>query len=543
MKSRTYRAVVALAGICFLVISSAVPGQDVRGSEEEAADGFRDWLKKDVSYIITDDEREIFTHLTTPEERERFIEQFWCRRDPDPRTPINEFKEEHYRRIAYANEHFASGQAGWQTDRGRIYILLGPPDTLERRPAGGAYQRSMEEGGGTTSVYPYEKWTYRHLEGIGDNVDLEFVDSTGTEEYRLAVFDWEKDALMMVPGGGPTLAEMLGQSTRSDRSALTPAAGGAGYGERDRYRRVDDTPFQRYARMAELGAAPVVEHKELEALVEVDLRYETLPFELEAHFFRLGDDQTLVPLTLRIDTRDLSYSSHDGTDAARLGMYGRITDLGGQVVWEFERDFTVRRASNPEGATGEPAALLQEIVPLGEGSRYKLVVVLRDLASGKTGLLRQALIPPHWAPDSLQGSSLLLSHSIQSLGDDSDRDEMFVIGNLKVVPRVNREFTTEMPLGIYLQLYRVGVDPSTFRPQLRVTCNLIHDGETLKSAVDDSGASIQFVSSRRVVLTQMLSLLELQPGAYAVEVRVEDLLTGRSCARRADFRIIDSPRG
>ena len=98
---------------------------------------YRKWLNEDVAYIITDEERSAFKRLQTDEEREQFIEQFWLRRDPTPDTFENEFREEHYRRIAYANEHYASGIPGWETDRGRIYITFGPPDEIESHPSGG----------------------------------------------------------------------------------------------------------------------------------------------------------------------------------------------------------------------------------------------------------------------------------------------------------------------------------------------------------------------------------------------------------------------
>src|SRR5215813_6981131 len=112
---------------------------------------YRKWLNEDVAYIISDEERTAFKRLQTDEEREQFIEQFWLRRDPTPDTIENEFKEEHYRRIAYANEQFASGIPGWKTDRGRIYITYGPPDEKETHPSGGTYERPPEEGGGSTS--------------------------------------------------------------------------------------------------------------------------------------------------------------------------------------------------------------------------------------------------------------------------------------------------------------------------------------------------------------------------------------------------------
>src|SRR5882757_9526823 len=178
---------------------------------------YRKWMNEDVAYIISDEERAAFKRLQTDEEREQFIEQFWLRRDPSPDSAENEFKEEHYRRIAYANERFASGIPGWKTDRGRIYITFGPPDENESHPSGGSYERPYEEGGGTTSTYPFEKWRYRWIEGIGTDINIEFVDPTMTGEYRMTMDPSEKDALLMVPGAGLTLMEQMGLSSKNDR--------------------------------------------------------------------------------------------------------------------------------------------------------------------------------------------------------------------------------------------------------------------------------------------------------------------------------------
>src|ERR1700726_4958065 len=147
--------------------------------KKELDSQYKKWLDEDVVYIISPEERSAFLHLATNEEREQFIEQFWQRRNPDPDSADNTFKEEHYRRIAYANEHFSSGIPGWRTDRGRIYIEYGKPDSIETHPTGGTWDRPMSQGGGTTTTYPYEDWTYNYIEGIGNNVELEFVDTTG----------------------------------------------------------------------------------------------------------------------------------------------------------------------------------------------------------------------------------------------------------------------------------------------------------------------------------------------------------------------------
>ena len=161
---------------------------------------YRKWLNEDVAYIITDEERKAFKRLSTDDEREKFIEQFWLRRDPTPDTEENEYKEEHYRRIAYANERFASGIPGWKTDRGRIYIVYGPPDEIDDHSSGGTYDRPIEEGGGTTSTFPFVDWTYRYIEGVGTNIKIEFVDPTMSGEFRMTMDPSEKDALTYVPG-------------------------------------------------------------------------------------------------------------------------------------------------------------------------------------------------------------------------------------------------------------------------------------------------------------------------------------------------------
>ena len=185
--------------------------------KEEQNDYYRKWLKEDVCYIITENEKNVFDHLNTTEEKEQFIEQFWFRRDEDPRTAFNEFKEEHYRRIAYANERFHSGKPGWMTDRGRIYIIHGPPVEIESYPSGGFYNRSLQEGGGTTTVHPFERWRYRYIEGVGNDIELEFVDDSYSGEYRLTLNPEEKDAMLHVPGGGPTWAESMGLAEKRDR--------------------------------------------------------------------------------------------------------------------------------------------------------------------------------------------------------------------------------------------------------------------------------------------------------------------------------------
>src|SRR5436190_5957391 len=248
---KTFLAISFLAVFCFSLVAALPPLQDKKDDKKAKAAAaavqkdepkgltpkekekqrkalqkeldrpYDKWLKEDVVYIITDEEKTTWKRLATAEERDQFIEQFWLRRDPSPDTPENEYKEEHYRRIAYANEHYASGIPGWKTDRGRIYISFGPPDENESHPSGGSYERPIEEGGGSTSTYPFEKWRYRYLEGIGSDINIEFVDTTMTGEYRMTMDPSEKDALLMVPNAGLTLMEQMGMASKTDRFSRT----------------------------------------------------------------------------------------------------------------------------------------------------------------------------------------------------------------------------------------------------------------------------------------------------------------------------------
>ena len=140
---------------------------------KELESPYRKWLNEDAGYLVSAEERAAFDRLSTDDERENFIEQFWLKRDSTPGTIANEFKQEHYRRIAYANDRFASKLPGWKTDRGRIYITFGPPDEIESHP------------GGAPGSNPYEIWRYRWIEGRGANVDLRFEDPERNGEYRL----------------------------------------------------------------------------------------------------------------------------------------------------------------------------------------------------------------------------------------------------------------------------------------------------------------------------------------------------------------------
>jgi GWxTD domain-containing protein len=496
-----------------------------RKQKEEVKKIYREWPDKDVAYIITDAERSAFKKLATDEEREQFIEGFWQRRDPDPDTDENEYKEEYYERIAYANEHYASGIPGWKTDRGRIYITFGKPDSVESHPAGGAYDRPSYHGGGSTTTYPFEVWFYRYLEGIGSGIEIEFVDPTGTGEYRIARSPDEKDALAMVPGAGLTLSEQLGRTSKADR--LTQGSG---------YQREQDSPFARLQLITDLMRAPVIKNPELASLLTGSGTIEDNPlnFDMRIDFFRQSDERVVTAFTIQTENKELSFTDVGGVQTARMNIFGRITSVAGRRVGVFEDAVT---------ATASAAELLDmknrksaygKTVPLAPGT-YRVDVIVRDINSGATQVKHLGFTVPKYDAKQLSTSTLVLAAKLQSMSD-APAVGQFTIGQFKVIPNVARTYRKGDPIGIYLQVYNAGVDQTTLRPSVDVDYVLSKDGKELGKMPEDWRGMSD--AGQRLTLARMITSDQLAPGEYELQVRIKDRVSGQSLSPSEKFTIV-----
>jgi len=527
---------------CLLVfLSLYVPGQVLAQQQntqalkqEESRDYYQKWLNEDVVYLIADEERAVFAKLSTEEEKEQFIEQFWYRRDPDPKTATNEFKDEHYRRIAYANEWFTSATPGWKTDRGRIYIIHGPPDGIERHAAGGPYVRPAEEGGGATTTYPFEKWWYRNMASLGA-VELEFVDPSSTGEYRLALNPFEKDAMKYIPGAGLTESELRGETTKADRPYYFPG----NYANRGSYLTgSENDPFRQWEKFVVAQKPVPVKYADLKEVVGVNVSYADLPFRIRADYLKLNNEQVLVPITVQVENRQLTYKEDGDRRVSKVAFYGIITSITNRVVTEFDDDMETALAADKFEQGVKSASLYQRIVPLDTNTRYKLDFVVKDLNSGKIGVVRQALVPPSLAGDKLLSSSLLLADVIMPVGDTPLGNQMFVLGDVKVRPNVTRTFAGKNPIGVYLQVYNAAFDQATNAPSLRIVCRLLQDGRVINEIADDSGQSIQYFSEQRVVVIRGLPTKDLGPGRYRLSVEVTDRITNKAVTIADDFEVV-----
>ena len=500
---------------------------------KELDNTFKTWLNEDVVYIISPEERAAFLQLQTNEEREQFIEQFWLRRSSNPDMPGDDFKEEHYRRIAYANEHFASGIPGWKTDRGRIYIIWGPPDEIESHPTGGSYDRPMEEGGGETTTYPWERWRYRYLEGIQENVELEFVDPSGSGEYHLTMDPSEKDALLYVPGAGLSLMESMGLAsktdrfTRSDGTHLPTAMGGEPASLNE---------FTRLELYAKVQRPPEVKYKDLEALVTSRMVRDDVKFNYRTDFLKITNDTVLVPVTVQLPNNQLQFKDKDGVYTAELNIFGRVSTLTGRIVQTFEDPLTRDYPESLYKLSQKQSSIYQKALPLRPGL-YRLDIVIKDVNSGNVGAVNSRLAVPRYEDEKLDASSLILADQIEHVPAKQIGTGQFVLGSTKVRPRLDGDFTTADKLGIYWQVYNLKGDEKTHKNSASFVFTVKKGNEPVPGMQFKLTSADLKETGDQVTIERLLPLATLTPGKYTLEVNATDLLANVTISRSAEFSV------
>src|SRR5947208_208495 len=503
----------------------------LKKSLKELDTPYKQWLNEDVIYIIAPEERRAFLQLETNEEREQFIEQFWLRRSSNPDLPDNDFKEEHYRRIAYTNEHYASGIPGWKTDRGRIYIIWGPADEVDSHPTGGTYDRPMEEGGGSTTTYPWEKWRYRYLEGIGNNVEIEFVDPSGSGEYHLTMDPSEKDALLHVPGAGLSLMESMGMAsktdrfTRSDGTNLPTTMGG---------QPASMNEFNRLELYAKVNKPPEVKYKDLEAIVTARIVRDQMHFVYRTDYLKVTNDTVLVPVTIQVPNGQLSFQSKDGIHSATMNIFGRVSTLTGRVVQTFEDPVSKDFPDSLFQQSLKLQSIYQKAIPLRPGL-YRLDLVIKDVQNRNIGVVNSRLQVPRYEDDKLEASSLILADQIEHVPAKQMGSGQFVLGSSKVRPRLEGDFTTADRLGIYMQVYNLKPDDKTHKSSATFQYTVKKGKDQILQFKETSEEMKQ--TGDQVTIERLLPLATLSPGKYSLEVNATDALSRQTVSRTAEFTV------
>jgi GWxTD domain-containing protein len=506
--------------------------------KKELETPWKKWLNEDVTYIITDEERKAFKQMNTDEEREQFVEQFWLRRDPTPDTIENEFKEEHYRRIAYSNERYASGIPGWKTDRGRIYITFGPPDEIDEHPSGGTYERPVAEGGGETTTFPFEDWRYRYIEGIGNDVNIEFVDTTMSGEYHMTMDPSEKDALTYVPGAGLTLAEQMGLSDKMARFNNTDGTHmGAPLSGSTQDRPASYNQFERLNQFAKLQQPPPVKFKDLEANINTRITYNILPMQVRIDYVRVTEASVMANITVQFENRDLQFQAKDGVQKSVVNLLGRVSTMTRRPVTTFEKPLEIDAPPDMLQKYAQQRSIYQQSVNLAP-ARYRLNIVAKDTVAGNMNNYEVALDVPHFDEDKLASSSLILADTIEKLPTKSIGGGMFSIGDTKVRPRLGNKFNKDEKMGIYLQVYNFEPDEKTQKPSGSIEYEIDKAGsnEKLMEFSEEVG-TIANASANQVTIEKLLPLTSFAPGTYTVKVKATDKNRNETVQQQGNFTV------
>ncbi len=511
-----------------------------RSLRQELSKTYKKWLDEDVVYIIMPDEKAAFKQLSNDEERDNFIEAFWQRRDPTPDTPENEFKEEHYRRIEYANEHFAAGLPGWKTDRGRMYIMWGPADEVESHPSGGMYERPEDQGGGQTTTFPWETWRYRYLEGVGQEVIMEFVDTCMCGDFHYTMDPGEKDAMAHVPGAGESDLEAMGMRNRTDRGTASGLFTGPTGMDPTATQNKEFDVLEQYAK---LNAPPPIKFKDLEEeAVSHKIILNLMPFDVRADFVKVTSDTVLVPITIQVKNRDITFVNKEGVQRGTVNIFMRITTLSGKVAYTHEDPVRADIPAELLPKMAENSQVYSNAFPLRPG-RYKVDIVVKDVNGDRVGRWSKSIIVPDYADDKLDSSSLIVAGTMERVPSRDIGTGMFVIGETKVVPRVAPAegkpavFKRNQKVNFWMQVYNLGTDEKTHKPSATFEYDVV-DTASNKQVIHtvDSTDKMGNVGDQ-VTLQKTLSAANLNPGTYRIQIKVNDNISKQTVDPSATFAV------
>lgn len=558
---------LVFAGFFFGLFSA---GQAEEGKSARLSPRHRRWLEEEVIYIISEKEKDVFLSLKSEEERERFIQAFWRRRDPTPETPVNEFREEHYRRLAYANEHFFEGKPGWKTDRGRVYIMFGPPDFVETNPSGG---RGFLFGpAAPTAEFPSEVWTYLYLPGVKarfGRVEFIFVNYYNSGSYELTFDPALANALRNI--SLPARYVGYGDFPQADNRILSPLE----LAEQSR-RLLAASPLEKLYFLTQVSKSrgEVLEEMErsrrlrkLKGIVETRESLANLPFFYGESYFRGRSGLTYLPISLEIPAQAVGFRRRGGTYYGQINFYLEVKDERGLVVYQGgdSLKLTLKEKNYQQRLTSYYQ--YNHALNLKPG-RYFLRVVIWDEVSGRVGYLERRLAVPALKNKELDLSEIVLARQIEvkakrkSLVIPSQeipqlkmlsqaglkvpaklslaRRERgpFIFDNLRITPNPQRIFSRQGELFFFYQIYLPTKENQNLQLRLTIDHRILKEDQVVA----------QIDSPRRVVISSRegassfglnqftrFSLQSLAPGRYTLQVKVRDESSGQGRERKVDF--------
>ncbi len=584
IKKKNGKWILAFLAVLALGFSGSAFRQDPAAQEKKETEKEKDkpapkmskkyekWLNEEVVYLISENERDVFKALKTDEHREGFIKTFWKRRDPTPDTPVNEFREEHYRRITFADRNYFEGKAGWRSDRGRVYIMFGPPDFFETNPGGG---RGFLLGVNAPSAeFPAEIWTYREIPGLKERVgrvDFTFINHYGAGSWQLASNPALANALRNVslPARYAGYNDMPLQDGHQT-TAVTSAAVGA--------QQFAPSAIEQLQIMAELtkSRGEVLEELErserlrrLRGIVESKASLTGLSFHTRESYLAGNEGMTTIPISLEVAAKDLGFRRVEDRYQGMVNFYIEVKNDRGTAYQASDR---LEMNLKEESYRRRFADFYQYKQRLNlKPGKYFLHLVVWDEYDGNVGYVDRWIEVPAFPPQDLSLSDIILARDIrkvenktQELAMDvqnipalkalektnlkvpdkismaNSRGGPFLFGNMDVNPNTMSEYAQDSDLLFFYQINNPTYDEASGTARVRVE-NQIWKGNTLVAVIDDLPEvqiPIAQKSAGALNSSGKHSLADLAPGSYTLRARVEDLFSRKTAEKRVDFKIV-----
>ncbi len=486
---------LALLGIAYLSFASDAISpafrQDTGAAATSLSEASRQWLDEVVPYIITTAERRVFLTLPNEVERGRFIEAFWKKRDTDPSTPENEFQKQYYLRIALANEFFGgSGIDGWRTDRGRIFILLGPPHEIQR-----------EFNVSVSSLYggiDREIWQYWGLPNpkLPYNVEFAFVDRHGNGRF------------------------VIDRSLAAGRIGKTPD--------------LQDLTFQFdvLEMLAEAQRNPFDKLDRVKTLITTQVTYELIPFDYRILAFRGADGRTHLPLLVEVPFASLPSKAVEGRDEFSINITVHISDPLGRVVAQRTKDFSSHADRGRHDLRRVRALEFQTSLDLDPGT-YGLHLIVWDSLSGKMGTRHDTFSAPDFSAGELAASDIVIY-----AGEDGPADPSAAPSDPSpslLDAAAKREFSNGDELGVAIEVYNLKVSPETGRASLKAEFAFLKEGQVVLQV---PAFEPEPTAETECLVRNSLRLSRFRPGEYKLRVTVTDTLAGSALVKETAFSIL-----
>ncbi len=419
--------------------------------------------------------------------------------------------------------------------------MYGSADEVESHPSGGTYQRPMEEGGGETSTFPFEQWRYRYLEGIGQEVIIEFVDDCQCGAYEMTLDRSKKDALKYTPNAGLSQYEQMGLASKANRftggglEQLPTGPGSANNATKQ---------FDRLEQFAKLQAPPPVKYKDLEEIVNTKIITNLMPFDVRTDFVKVTGDTVLVPITIQMKYRDITFANKDGVQRGIVNIFGRVTTLSGRIVQTFEDPAQVDVMPELLPKMAENSSVYWKAIPLRPG-RYKIDIAVKDVNGDRKGVWSRGIQVPEYSDDKLSTSSLIVADVMEPVPTKDVSTGSFVIGLNKVRPRVAPadgkpalfKRNRDQKVNFWVQVYNLGVDGKTHKPSATFEYAIINIATNKPVVQKTESTDTMGNVGEQVTLQKSIASANLQPGVYRIDIKVNDNVSKQTIDPSATFAV------